>query len=243
MVAGSEFSRQIRTPVTMMGVFGHQVRGTLIQSTKGSVTDPVVVVFPSRSPGAAESWARQQIIQIFFKHTFCVLDINYKYDSKLKDKDEEYPSNNSPAILSDIEDAKLALKWIKAKYSDAKQYWVVGIEYGSHIAMQMIMRDTGVTGFVVVSLPAKYDLNFLSPCPARGLVVHGQKNQVVPCKAVKKFVEDRNVSNTTTKAYMGARIDFADVPEANKDFTTPNAQRIFTEKVSAYLQKFHPIRE
>lgn len=239
---GRDFDQKLRSPVTIMGVFGRQLRGQLVQGVNGNPDDPVALILPPRGPGAAENWARQELVQICFHHAFSVLDINYKYESKLKDKVEEPSGNNSPAILSDIEDAKLALKWLRKKYDMAKQCWVIGIEYGAHIAMQMVMRDTGVTGFVVVSLPEKYDLNFLSPCPARGLIVHGQNNQFVTCKALKKFVDDRNLSNATTKAHMGASIDFAPIPGAGKEFITPNAQQAFTEKVSKYLQNFHAAR-
>jgi len=48
----------------------------------------------------------------------------------------------------------------------------------------------GVEGFISIAPPANlYDFSFLAPCPSSGLIVHGEKDAVVPPKDVNTLVE------------------------------------------------------
>ena len=55
--------------------------------------------------------------------------------------------------------------------------------------MQLLMRRPEIVGFMCASLPANmYDFSFLAPCPASGLIVHGEQDTVSPPESVVKLV-------------------------------------------------------
>lgn len=91
--------------------------------------------------------------------------------------------------VGELSDAATALDWLQAQNPDASTCWVSGFSFGSWIAMQLLMRRPEIEGFVAVSPPANmYDFSFLAPCPASGLVVMGDKDDVVQEDAVSKLV-------------------------------------------------------
>jgi hypothetical protein len=51
----------------------------------------------------------------------------------------------------------------------------------------------------------------LAPCPSSGLILHGQKDNIVPEESVAKLVEK-------LKAQKGIEIDYRVVPNANHFF-------------------------
>jgi alpha/beta superfamily hydrolase len=52
------------------------------------------------------------------------------------------------------------------------------------------MRRPEIEGFISIAPPANlYDFSFLAPCPSSGMIVHGDKDAVVPHKDVCSLVE------------------------------------------------------
>ena len=63
--------------------------------------------------------------------------------------------------------------------------WIAGFSFGAWIGMQLLMRRPEIEGFISVAPPANlYDFSFLAPCPSSGLIIHGDKDAVVPHKDV-----------------------------------------------------------
>ena len=63
--------------------------------------------------------------------------------------------------------------------------WIAGFSFGAWIGMQLLMRRPEIEGFISIAPPANlYDFSFLAPCPSSGLIVHGDKDAVVPHKDV-----------------------------------------------------------
>ena len=78
--------------------------------------------------------------------------------------------------------------------------------------MQLLMRRPEVEGFISIAPPANlYDFSFLAPCPSSGLIVHGEKDAVVPPKDVNTLVEK-------LKTQKGIVIDQQVIPGANHFF-------------------------
>ena len=74
------------------------------------------------------------------------------------------------------------------------------------------MRRPEVEGFISIAPPANlYDFSFLAPCPSSGLIVHGEKDAVVPPKDVNTLVEK-------LKTQKGIVIDQQIIPGANHFF-------------------------
>lgn len=91
--------------------------------------------------------------------------------------------------VGELSDAATALDWLQAQNPDASTCWVSGFSFGSWIAMQLLMRRPEIEGFIAASPPANmYDFSFLAPCPASGLVLMGDKDDVVQEDAVSKLV-------------------------------------------------------
>ena len=82
--------------------------------------------------------------------------------------------------IGELSDAAAALDWLQALSVDARQCWVAGYSFGAWIGMQLLMRRPEISGFVSVAPPANfYDFTFLAPCPASGIIAHGDADRIV----------------------------------------------------------------
>jgi alpha/beta superfamily hydrolase len=90
----------------------------------------------------------------------------------------------------ELTDAASALDWLQTYNPNAGQCWIAGFSFGAWIGMQLLMRRPEIDRFVSVAPPANiYDFGFLAPCPSSGLIVLGDKDDVVPEESVKKLSE------------------------------------------------------
>ena len=93
----------------------------------------------------------------------------------------------------ELSDAAAALDWLRAKNPNSQQCWVAGFSFGSWIGMQLLMRRPEINGFISVAPPANlYDFNFLAPCPASGLFIQGDQDNIVPVDEVNKLAAKLN---------------------------------------------------
>ena len=106
---------------------------------------------------------------------------------------------------------------------------IAGVSFGAWIGMQLLMRRPEVEGFISIAAPAnRFDFTFLAPCPSSGLIVHGDKDAVVPYKDVSGLVEK-------LKTQKGIIIDQKVIPGANHFFD--GKIEPLMQSVSAYLDK------
>ena len=114
----------------------------------------------------------------------------------------------------ELSDAASALDWLQSHNPNASACWIGGFSFGAWIGMQLMMRRPEISGFISVALPASmYDFSFLAPCPASGLVVHGDRDEVVPIASVDKLAQKMATQKTITIDYRvlkGADHFFAD---------------------------------
>ena len=127
----------------------------------------------------------------------------------------------------ELSDAAAALDWVQSVTPDAKSCWIAGVSFGAWIGMQLLMRRPEVEGFISIAPPANlYDFSFLAPCPSSGLIVHGEKDAVVPPKDVNTLVEK-------LKTQKGIVIDQQVIPGANHFFDAKLEPLM--ETITAYL--------
>jgi uncharacterized protein len=89
----------------------------------------------------------------------------------------------------ELSDAAAALDWLQTYNANASACWIGGFSFGAWIGMQLLMRRPEIDGFISVAPPANlFDFSFLAPCPASGLIVMGERDQLVPLDAVQKLV-------------------------------------------------------
>jgi len=92
--------------------------------------------------------------------------------------------------IGELADAACALDWLQQQNPEASSVWLAGFSFGSWIALQLLMRRPEIAGFVAISPPAQsYDFNFLTPCPAQGIIIHGTKDDIVKEEAAYSLYE------------------------------------------------------
>src|ERR1035437_912250 len=112
----------------------------------------------------------------------------------------------------ELSDAASALDWAQTINPEARACWVAGFSFGAWIGMQLLMRRPEIEGFISIVPPANlYDFSFLAPCPSSGLIIHGDKDAVVPPKDVTTLVDK-------LKTQKGIVIEQKMIPGANHFF-------------------------
>ncbi len=129
----------------------------------------------------------------------------------------------------ELRDAAAALDWMQTHNPNSSGCWVSGFSFGAWIAMQLLMRRPEIQGFMCSSLPANmYDFGFLAPCPASGLIVHGERDTVTPTEAVTKLVNKLSQQR-------GITIDFETI-EGSDHFFNKHLEEL-DSICEAYLDK------
>lgn len=114
--------------------------------------------------------------------------------------------------IGELSDAAAALDWLQSLSADARQCWIAGYSFGAWIGMQLLMRRPEISGFISVAPPANfYDFTFLAPCPASGLIAHGDADRIVPKEDTVKLVE-------RLQQQKGITIDYQNLKGANHFF-------------------------
>jgi hypothetical protein len=89
----------------------------------------------------------------------------------------------------ELSDAAAALDWVQTYNANASACWIGGFSFGAWVGMQLLMRRPEIDGFISVAPPANlFDFSFLAPCPASGLIIQGDRDQLVPTEAVQKLI-------------------------------------------------------
>ena len=131
----------------------------------------------------------------------------------------------------ELADAASALDWAQSINPEARGCWIAGFSFGAWIGMQLLMRRPEIEGFISIAPPANlYDFSFLAPCPSSGLIIHGDKDAVVPHKDVTGLVEK-------LKTQKGIVIEQRIVPAANHFFD--GKIDALMGQVIGYLDKRH----
>ena len=90
----------------------------------------------------------------------------------------------------ELSDAASALDWMQSRNPNTNTCWIAGFSFGAWVAMQLMMRRPEISGFISIAPPAsQHDFSFLAPCPASGMIIHGDKDEVVPQSSVDKLAQ------------------------------------------------------
>jgi uncharacterized protein len=168
--------------------------------TKGA---PIAVVLHPHPQfgGTMNNQIVYQTFYAFLRRNFAVLRFNFRGVGRSQGSFDHG--------AGELSDAAAALDWLQSLNSDARTCWVAGFSFGAWIGMQLLMRRPEIEGFISVTPPANlHDFSFLAPCPSSGLIVHGDRDAVVPPQSVQALVEK-------LKTQRGIVIDQAIIPGAN----------------------------
>jgi alpha/beta superfamily hydrolase len=129
----------------------------------------------------------------------------------------------------ELSDAASALDWMQTYNPNAQTCWIAGFSFGARISMQLMMRRPEISGFISIAPPANiHDFSFLAPCPASGLILHGDKDNVVPLSSVDKFSQKLQKQNTI-------KIDYRVIKDCDHFFQSHLDEMI--SHVDGYLDK------
>lgn len=161
------------------------------------------------------------MFNVFKEHGFSTLRFNFRgvgESQGIYDKGE-----------GELSDAAAALDWMQAINPNAPYVWVGGFAFGAWIGMQLLMRRPEIKGFVAVTPPAnEIDFSFLAPCPQSGLIIQGNKDNIVPEPMVGKVVERLNTQK-------GIAIDYRVIDGANHFYN--DHMDAMTDHMHTYLNQ------
>ena len=157
---------------------------------------PIVLILhpdPSRG-GTMNTKIVFKLYKLFVNNGFSAIRFNFRGVGKSEGKFDNG--------LGELADAAAALDWVQRQNPNTNQCWVSGFSFGAVICMQLLMRRPEITRFVSVSpQPNLYDFNFLAPCPASGLIVHGKKDEIAPLDDVQKLAQKLQAQKNITVEY------------------------------------------
>ncbi|WP_135078665.1 alpha/beta hydrolase [Terasakiella sp. SH-1] len=133
--------------------------------------------------------------------------------------------------IGELSDAAAALDWMQTHNPNARICWVGGFSFGAWIGMQLMMRRPEINGFISVAPPANlYDFSFLAPCPASGLVIHGDADDVVPEESVAKLVNKLDSQKNIS-------IDYQRISDATHYFNNEEEAELIKQMSGEYLDR------
>lgn len=161
------------------------------------------------------------LFQIFQKRGFSVLRFNFRGVGRSQGR---FDSGQG-----ELSDAAAALDWMQTINPTASGCWIAGYSFGAWIGMQLLMRRPEIDGFVVVAPPAgSLDFSFLAPCPASGLIVHGDRDDVALPEAAEKLAKKLAHQKNIVVEYK---------PISGADHSFSSHVRELTTTVDAYLDR------
>lgn len=161
------------------------------------------------------------LFEMFAAHGFATMRFNFRGVGRSQGSFDQG--------VAELSDAAYVLDHLESLNESPDQVWVAGSSFGAYICLQLLMRRPEIDGFIAVAPPANhYDLSFLAPCPASGVIIAGDKDIVAPPADI-----DRSL--TKVRVQKGEIIERANVAGANHFFQGKLEE--LEKTASAYLRK------
>ena len=162
-----------------------------------------------------------RMYQMFEARGFGVL----RYNSRGVGRTQGHYDNG----VGELEDAAYVLDHLENLAESPRYVWCAGYSFGAYITLQLLMRRPEIDGFFAVSPPANhFDLSFLAPCPASGLIIIGDNDAIATPQDVERALQKVRVQK-------GESIERDQVAGANHFYS--GRQDSLIEKLSGYLDR------
>ena len=162
-----------------------------------------------------------KLYQTFTKRGFSTLRFNFRGVGRSQGQFDNG--------LGELSDAASALDWMQTQNPNTRSCWIAGFSFGAWVAMQLMMRRPEIDGFISIAPPAsQHDFSFLAPCPASGIIIHGDKDEVVPQSSVDKLAQK-------LQKQKNIKIDYR-IVEGSDHFFIHHLDPL-NEQVEGYLDK------
>ena len=161
-------------------------------------TAPLVLVLPPdpRQGNTMNNKVTYTLFQAFVGLGFSVLRLNYRGVGASAGQIDGSGSG-------ELADAIAALDWLQALDSDGNKCWIAGYAFGAWIGAQVMMRRPEIQGFVFATpCVGAHDFNFLTPCPASGLIVQGMEDAVTMEANVRRLAEQLEENQSVNVEYV-----------------------------------------
>ncbi len=120
------------------------------------------------------------LYHIFAEQGFSVLRFNFRGVGKSQGRFDDG--------IGELADTTNCLDWLQQQNPMSKNVWMGGFSFGSWVGLQLMMRRPEISGFVSIGTPASmFDFSFLSPCPSKGLMLHGEKDEIAPVESTSRL--------------------------------------------------------
>jgi len=205
-----------------------RVEGRYAEPKRENAPIALILHAHPRAGGSMQDRVTVQLYQIFTRFGFATLRFNFRGIGR-----SQGVFDNG---MGELSDAAQALDYLQSMNPNAEQCWVAGYSFGAWIGLQLLMRRPEIDGFIAISPPANhYDLSFLAPCPASGLIVYGTKDGVSPPSDVERVV-------SKIRTQKNIKVDHQAVEGADHFYRNPADKSVdyladVEAKVSAYLER------
>ena len=134
--------------------------------------------------------------------------------------------------MGELSDAASALDYLQGMNPNAEQCWVGGYSFGAWIGLQLLMRRPEIDGFIAVSPPANhYDLSFLAPCPASGVIIYGGRDSVTTTADMERVI-------SRIRTQKNIKVDGALVPGADHFYRSRDPGEDHLAEVEAHARAY-----
>jgi alpha/beta superfamily hydrolase len=204
-----------------------RVEGRYLEPKREGAPIALILHGHPRAGGSMQDRVSVQLYKLYADFGFAVLRFNFRGIGR-----SQGVFDNG---MGELSDAASALDYLQSLNPNAEQCWVGGFSFGAWIGLQLLMRRPEIDGFIAASPPANhYDLSFLAPCPASGVVIYGTRDGVTTASDMERVVSrirtQKNIK-VEAQAVEGADHFFRD-PTQRTDFL-PDLER----HARAYLER------
>ena len=144
---------------------------------------PIAIILHGhpKAGGSMQDRVTVQLYKLFVDFGFAVLRFNFRGIGR-----SQGVFDNG---MGELSDAASALDYLQSMNPNAEQCWVGGYSFGAWVGLQLLMRRPEIDGFIAVSPPANhYDLSFLAPCPASGVIIYGNRDSVTTASDMERVI-------------------------------------------------------
>ena len=194
--------------------------------SKGKGSSPPLVILLHPHPMHGGNMNNKVIYNCFKTFTslgFSVLRFNYR---GVGNSEGIYSGDDG---IGEMTDAACALDWLLLDNTESTKVWVTGFSFGAFISLNLLMRRPEIEGFIAISPPAdKYDFSFLAPCPVSGMIIQGDKDDIVNETDVALFANKLDSQRSISIKYKKVR---------NADHFFTNQLDIINNEIKKYIVK------
>lgn len=180
------------------------------------------IIVPPHYHNSSSDYRVQLLSILLHNRGFEVITFDY---NEFSDPEINYDAK------SEVSQALSVFNWLKDPSKGLRQIWVLGVEFGSWVGMQLVMRYIDIQRFIIISpMLDECDFSFLTPCPKAGRIIYGKDDPNIPEKTFQDFAHKLHLQ-------QGLDIQAFGVHGPN-NLASKDGQNEMIQNVWQYLNRF-----